>query len=228
MATASETLSDQGFVWFRQALSSEHLAEIESHCAFGKRPGRRLDDVPALLSLLSDRSAMGELIGAALPNAKPVRLVSFNKSQDANWAVPWHQDRVLAVREKHELPGYQNWTRQGDYWHVEPPEAVLREMIFARIHFDAATQENGAMELASGTHRFGRVAAEHAQSVAEKKPADVCEAAPGDVLLVKALTLHRSRSASKVSQRRALRVDYAAFDLPAPLRWAIGSNMSCG
>ncbi|MEM7460068.1 MAG: phytanoyl-CoA dioxygenase family protein [Pseudomonadota bacterium] len=228
MSTASETLSDQGFVWFREALSSDHLAEIESYCAFGKRPGRRLSDDPALLSLLSERSAMGELIGAALPHAKPVRLVSFNKSQNANWAVPWHQDRVLAVREKHELPGYQNWTRQGDYWHVEPPEAVLQEMIFARIHFDAATHENGVMELASGTHKLGKVAAEQARSVAEMKPADVCEAAPGDVLLVKALTLHRSRSASKASQRRALRVDYAAFDLPAPLQWAIGAAVGCG
>ena len=42
----------------------------------------------------------------------------------------------------------------------------------------------------------------------------------GDVLFVKALTLHRSRSSARQTGRRTLRIDYCAGRLPPPLAWA--------
>jgi len=33
--------------------------------------------------------------------------------------------------------------------------------------------------------------------------------------------VHRSRPATDPRPRRALRLDFAAFDLPAPLQWAL-------
>ena len=172
------------------------------------------------MSLLRVGCPVGSLSQRVLPDCQPVRLVAFNKSRSSNWAVPWHQDRIIAVSSKHEVQGYSNWGRRSDYWHVEPPIEVLSKMVFARIHFDHTTFENGAMELAVGSHRLGEVAASDAKIEAEKRPLEICDAKPGDVLFVSALTLHRSRAARVTSERRALRVDYSAVELPEPLRWA--------
>jgi ectoine hydroxylase-related dioxygenase (phytanoyl-CoA dioxygenase family) len=99
---------------------------------------------------------------------------------------------------------------------------MLSKMVFARLHFDRTTMENGAMELAVGSHHVGGVAASDAKTKAEEYPIEICEAEPGDVLFVSALTLHRSRAARIDSKRRALRVDYSATALPDPLQWAFG------
>lgn len=76
------------------------------------------------------------------------------------------------------------------------------------------------MELAVGSHHLGGVAASDAKFEAEACPTEVCEAEPGDVLFVSGLTLHRSKVARIESERRALRVDYSAAELPDPLQWA--------
>ena len=34
------------------------------------------------------------------PNARPVRVIAFNKTEGNNWTLPWHQDRVVALRER--------------------------------------------------------------------------------------------------------------------------------
>jgi len=221
MTDASELIEKRGFVWFRGALGAAELAELSMHCGLGSRPGGRPEPVAELLQQLSLGSTVGDLARHVLPSARPVRLVAFNKTESTNWSVPWHQDRVIAVAERHALDGYSNWMRKNTYWHVEPPESVLREMIFARICFDHANAENGTLQLAIGSHEFGIVSASEAKSQAESCALETCQSSPGDVLFIKALTLHRSASAAKPSQRRALRVDYAGADLPSPLNWAL-------
>jgi hypothetical protein len=93
-------------------------------------------------------------------------------------------------------------------------------MVFVRIHLDDTDAINGAMEIALGSHLSGRVSSDEAAEVATAAPSEVCTASKGDVLILKMLTLHRSKSANLATQRRALRIDYAAEKLPAPLEWA--------
>ena len=157
---------------------------------------------------------------ATWPGMRPVRAVYFDKTEAVNWALPWHQDRVIAVRERAEVPGYRNWTRKAGVWHCEPPERVLSAMLFTRFHLDDAAGDEGAMEIALGSHRRGVVAAEEAEAIAASCPVEVTEARAGDVLILNMLILHRSRAAQKPRQRRVLRVDFAPFDLPRPLEWA--------
>lgn len=94
-----------------------------------------------------------------LPNAKPVRVVVFDKTPQQNWGVPWHQDRVIAVKARHDVPGYHNWSQKCGVWHCEAPSAVLGQMLFLRLHLDPTDAGNGAMEIALGSHRAGAVAA---------------------------------------------------------------------
>ncbi len=45
----------------------------------------------------------------------------FNKTQEANWKVVWHQDLTIVVREGCEVPGFDPWTIKAGINHVQPP-----------------------------------------------------------------------------------------------------------
>lgn len=218
---AAETLQTEGRMWFRGALDETALSALDSVGALGEKPGVRLDIAAAGDALAPVNKLAERLMGGA----RPVRLVVFNKSEAVNWSLPWHQDRVVAVRERADIPGYGNWTRKSGVWHVEPPIGLLERMAFARVHLDPATDQNGCMETALGTHRLGRVADTETGAIAmrEDMRRELCEAQRGDVLFVKALTLHRSRASQVAGNRRALRIDYAAEQLAPPLEWEFTS-----
>lgn len=221
MPQNKRALERDGVVWFRNALSETDLAELEAALEFGERPGYRPRATARLMASLGFGSRMGELAESVLPRARPVRLVAFNKSRDANWSVPWHQDRVIALRDRAEVSGYSGWGLRDGLWHAEPPIDVLEEMIFARIHFDRTDHRNGAMEIASGSHREGRVSDAEADLIAQKYPSHQCRANRGDVVFIRALSLHRSSGSRSGLPRRALRVDYSAYRLPEPLQWGL-------
>ena len=221
MISETSVFEGQGRVWVRNALSGSVLRALDSTCDVQNSPGERLEWNSRLGEVIGRTSRLTQLARRFLPQAVPVRIVVFNKSSGLNWSVPWHQDRVIAVRERHETDGYTAWTRKAGQWHVEPPLALLESMLFARVHLDDTDLSNGCLELALGSHRLGRVSADDAARVAERQVVEPCCAVRGDVLFVKALTLHRSGSSRVQSGRRTLRIDYAAASLPEPLRWAL-------
>lgn len=215
-----EEFEHTGRFWLRRALNGAALLALDAAFTVSGRPGARVGINAALMSVLGPGSAVGLRIHAILPNARPVRVLAFDKTPDQNWGVPWHQDRVIAVVARHDLPGYHNWSLKAGVWHCEPPSAVWDQMVFVRLHLDPADAANGAMEIAPGSHRRGLIPAADAAQVASIEPAEVCDAARGDILILKMLTLHRSRPATNGRPRRTFRVDFTAMDLPVPLHWA--------
>ena len=93
-------------------------------------------------------------------------------------------------------------------------------MLFVRMHLDRQDEDDGAMEIALGSHRHGLVPASEAAALAESLPREVTVAEPGDVLVLAMLTLHRSRPSRSGAPRRTLRIDLAEGPAPPPLRWA--------
>ncbi|MEO0852690.1 MAG: hypothetical protein AAFY15_04210, partial [Cyanobacteria bacterium J06648_11] len=67
-----------------------------------------------------------------------VRAIAFDKTPTQNWAVSWHQDRTIAVRQRAELLGWDSWTVKDGTLHVQPPRFVLDAMATVRIHLDPA------------------------------------------------------------------------------------------
>ena len=216
-----QELDTNGYGWLRGVVPTGDLTRLREECLRTVKPGERLNATPILRELLGQQSAMSVLINKVMPSARPVRLVSFAKSGQQNWALPWHQDRVVALKDRVEHPGFSNWTRKSGVWHAEPPIEFLENMIFARIHFTRSDEENGCLELVPKSHTLGFVPADKADDVADRLGTVNCVAAPGDVLLVHALTLHRSRASASGMAREALRVDYANQILPPPLEWAL-------
>lgn len=111
----------EGRVWFRGLLSEKDLAGYDRILAGGRGIGGRLALDATLTAVLSDRLT-ARLGCHAL---RPTRMVGFSKSQAGNWGVPWHQDRVIAVAARHEVAGFENWSKKAGVWHCEPPLAVL-------------------------------------------------------------------------------------------------------
>ena len=209
-----------GRLWLRGALDAGALAALDATFALSGRPGARIGMNPALEDVLGPDSPLHRRIGALLPDAQPVRVLAFDKTPDQNWGVPWHQDRVIAVKARHDVAGYGNWSHKAGVWHCEPPTEVWDKMLFVRLHLDPADEANGAMEIALGSHQRGLVSAANAAQFASDGQTEVCVAARGDVLVLKMLTLHRSRPAKDARPRRTYRVDFAALALPPPLHWA--------
>jgi len=217
MASYVEGLGRSGYVWLRGALSEDQLGVLEAvFDGPGARHavGARVPWVAMVVDAL--RAAAPCLIGAH----RAVRIVAFDKSKRQNWAIPWHQDRVIAVASRAACPGFRNWTNKAGIWHCEPPVALLKRMLFVRVHIDDCDSSNGAMSIAEGSHAAGLVRGQDGAEVASRYMDVSCDARRGDVQVLDMLTLHRSPAAVDGMQRRALRIDLADFDLPAPLNWA--------
>ncbi|MEP3276328.1 MAG: phytanoyl-CoA dioxygenase family protein [Stappiaceae bacterium] len=219
----SESFEREGRLWLRNALDTEDLAALDADQCDEAKPGQRLSiskKGKGMDTLIGAGSALSNCIERVLPGARPVRLVSFNKSPSNNWGVPWHQDRVIAVNQKHAVPGFENWSCKGGQWHCEPPVSLLEGMIFVRVHLDDADEKNGCLEIAPGSHRLGCVGAAEAADHSKKCETEICRARRGDVLILKMLVLHRSLPATEPSSRRTYRIDYSAEALPSPLNWS--------
>jgi hypothetical protein len=213
-------LEQDGFVVVPGVLD---VAEVERLCvALGpaKGAGRRgLMSWPAVAELALSARLL-DLVRPHLPaGPRPVRALYFDKSPDANWLVPWHQDLTLAVRERVEAPGFGPWSVKEGVPHVQPPVALLERMLAVRLHLDAADAANGALRVLPGTHRAGRLAAKSIQQLRAERAEHLCEAAAGDALLMRPLLLHASTRSESPRHRRVLHIEFAAFHLPDKLRW---------
>ena len=135
-----------------------------------------------------------------------VRVLYFDKPPEATWSLPWHRDMTIAVADN-SLPTavFANPTRKAGVPHVEAPLELLRQMLTLRIHLDAATEENGPLQVLPGSHRFD------GDEPSVGQPA-VIYAAAGDVLAMRPLLSHASGASrpGTAQHRRILHLEFAA------------------
>jgi hypothetical protein len=178
-----------------------------------------LDRVPAVRDL-ADSKAVRALVDPVLgSNAFAARGILFDKIPGANWKVPWHQDLTIAVQTRVDAPGFGPWTVKDGVPHVQPPTAILTEMLAVRIHLDDCSEVNGPLRVVPGSHAHGRLSAARVQSIQEASVAVCCTAGQGSVVLMRPLLLHASSAASAPGHRRVIHLEFAASSLPAPLQW---------
>jgi len=182
--------------------------------------GVRLHGIAALHPILLPGGPAGAVAAAILgPGCRPVRAILFDKTATANWALAWHQDRTVAVRERVEVPGFGPWTVKDGMAHVAPPAAVLAGMVTLRVHLDPVPADNAPLLVAPGSHRPGRVAQADVPGAVARCGIAACLAAAGDAWLYATLILHASDAAAAPRRRRVLQVDYAVGGLPGGLQW---------
>ncbi len=148
-----------------------------------------------------------------------VRGLFFDKTEKANWLVPWHQDLTIAVRAKTASPGYGPWTRKGGIAHVQPPVEVLKRMITLRLHLDESGADRGPLRVIPGSHASGRLGAEETRVWLERVGGKECWVDRGGVLMMRPLLLHASSPARVPKRRRVVHLEYAADPLPDGVEW---------
>jgi hypothetical protein len=182
--------------------------------------GVRLFEVEGLRSYLEPGGPVGSVAARAMDGSvRPVRAILFDKTPTANWSLAWHQDRVVAVRDRVEVDGFGPWTKKHGALHVAPPFEILARMITLRVHLDPAPQTNAPLLIAPGSHHLGRIAEIDVPAVVAKCGVAACLAEAGDVWTYATPILHASERASTPTHRRVLQVDYAVGDLPGGLEW---------
>lgn len=224
--TETTAFEETGFAVVPTVLGHDQLLKLEHALSplAGAVPragvrglAEKLPCVRELARSASLRALVEPVLGSG---ARLVRSIFFNKCPAANWRVAWHQDLAIAVRQRAEMEGFGAWSVKDGVMHVQPPVSVLERMLTVRLHLDAADETNGALWVSPGSHRFGRVPATEAASVAERQGKHLCAVRAGDALLIRPLILHASSKTSVAGSRRVIHLEFAGVALPAPLAWA--------
>ena len=184
------------------ALASSHAA---------RNVLRRSPPIAAWAAQWSGHAMIRDTLG---DRAFAIRGLLFDKIPGANWQVPWHQDRLIAVRARVDLPGWGPWSVKDGVHHVDPPEPWLHRRLAIRLHLDDCPADNGALQVIPRSHV-------DAGLTAPRPPPVVIEARAGDVLMMHPLLLHASAPSRALQRRRVLHIEYACDSLPAGLHWEV-------
>lgn len=221
-----DRLHEQGFALWPGVVAPEVVADLVRELqplldARGSGAGaRNLLDLPRICDLTR---SLRPLVVPVLGDCVAVRALLFDKTPDANWALRWHQDHIIAVAEMRDVPGYRGWSEKAGVPHVQPPVEVLHHMLACRVHLDECGADNGPLRVLPGSHAVGELGpADLAAWLARVAPV-TCVAQAGDVLAFRPLLLHSSGPAVRPRHRRVVQIEYAAGALPGGLswRWAI-------
>jgi Phytanoyl-CoA dioxygenase (PhyH) len=214
-ASPSESLAGSGF--FRDGftilpplLTSEAcdavIAAVEAAplTGAGSRKLLSLDAVASLGRLLANCPS----IAALLPlGAQAVQCTLFSKSDGSTWSVTPHQDLSMPAHERHDVAGWSGWSRKEGVWFVQPPVAVLEQMVAVRLQLDDNAADTGPLEVVPGTHVLGRLPGDAIRTAAAagKVP---CVVERGGVVVLRPLLIHSSAKGRSAGSRRVLHFLY--------------------
>lgn len=217
----SYTLDQDGFQIIPSVLTDSD-SEVETLrmalSSLGVAPGHRnlMRHVPEIAAL----AGSAKIINLLGPGLLPVRSIFFDKTPEANWLVPWHQDLSIAVKRRIDVSGYGPWSTKDGVPHVQPPVEILETMVTIRLHLDDCDESNGALRVIPGSHQLGRLGAADIINARSNQNEVVCSMHAGDALLMRPLLLHASSEASAPAHRRVIHLEYATGSLASGLEWA--------
>jgi len=176
-----------------------------------------LELCPEIINLWRTPKIVDWLTDLLGDSAGLVRGLYFDKPPEQTWALPWHKDRLIAVRDQViDAAGYSRPRLRMGVPHSEPPVEVLESMLTLRIHLDDVTDENGPLQVLPGSHRTGKDL-----RIEEFKPTVItCQA--GDILAMRPLLAHCSGSSAPECRRhrRILHLEFSGMStLPGDVQW---------
>lgn len=236
MRSLCEQLQQNGFALARAVLDDAAIDQLQNDAEIALRSPsacnrrgsayglRNLFELMPAAWELAQSPRLLDLVREILgPDAKPVKAILFDKTEQANWAVPWHQDLTIALKECKPVPGYDAWSEKDGIPHVQPPVEVMENILAARIHLDPCPAENGALKVIPGSHAQGRLTNAGIDYWRAIVAPFTCAAEAGDALLMRPLLLHSSAAAIAPAHRRVIHVEYTAYQLPGGLEWGCES-----
>ena len=207
-------LNEQGFQITPDVISADEcdalIATLSEVTVQRSRAGaRHLMSLPLVAALANDKR-LGEITDVALgPRALAYRVTLFDKSQNANWSVVWHQDTALPLRTKFEKEGWGPWSTKAGIHYAHAPTAALARVLALRVHLDDSNATNGPLLVIPGSHREGVLTDEQVSAIAQSRRYVQCLVPRGGVLAMRPMLIHSSPRISGGASRRVLHIEYA-------------------
>lgn len=148
-----------------------------------------------------------------------VQCTYFEKSVDRNWLVPIHQDLSIPVANRIDHPDLRGWSEKEGGLFVQPPTALLEQLVALRLHLDVCSEQDGPLQFVPGSHLAGRISAKDTRLKRQAGPVVSCPMERGDALAMRPLVLHASSKAGGSSKRRVLHFVFGPRELPYGLSW---------
>ena len=205
------------------------LNQVSNFASIRNRGGvyaiRNLLDIFPEVGRLADSPKIRTLVEPILgTDVLPVRGLLFDKTPQANWKVPWHQDLSIAVRDRIATEGFGPWSTKAGVVHVHPPIHILERMLALRIHLDDCDESNGPVRVIPGSHTRGRLKASEIRQQATTSASFSCSVSAGGALLMRPLLLHASSISRTPQHRRVIHLEFASCALPGRLQWFNGRS----
>lgn len=148
-----------------------------------------------------------------------VQCTLFDKSPAKNWLVSLHQDLSIPVRARVAAAECSGWSEKEGVVFVQPPVAILEQLVAVRLHIDDCPEESGPLRVVPGSHGFGRLDADRANALRAARGEVIVAVERGGVLVMRPLILHASSKASAPKPRRVLHFVFGPPQLPFGLEW---------
>ncbi|WP_281235210.1 phytanoyl-CoA dioxygenase family protein [Flavobacterium gelatinilyticum] len=144
--------------------------------------------------------------------------IYFDKPENSNWFVAYHQDLTISVDKKADVQNFENWTVKQNQFAVQPPAEILEDNFTIRIHIDKTTKDNGALKVINNSHSKGIVRIENFDFKNEKET--ICEVEKGGIMIMKPLLFHASNKTTNNERRRVIHIEFSKKQLPSGLEWS--------
>ena len=210
-----------GYAILPELLAGDELAQIDAALAGRAQVGDRDLLRERWCAALARRVHADARVAALVPRDHvAVQCTSFEKSAARNWLVALHQDVAIPVAERVDHPALGGWSNKHGTWFVQPPDAVLAELVAVRVHVDDCGPDDGPLHVVPGSHRQGRLTDTEALALRDAHGTTACPVPRGGAMAMRPLLLHASSRASGASRRRVLHFLYGPARLPLGLAWA--------
>ncbi|MBD3583762.1 phytanoyl-CoA dioxygenase family protein [Flavobacterium selenitireducens] len=164
---------------------------------------------PAFIDLIQGIFGSGNFV---------TKSIYFDKPEQSNWFVAYHQDLTISVKEKIEIDGFGPWTVKQRQFAVQPPLEIVQNNFTIRIHLDETTSQNGALKVIRNSHSKGIYRPENIDWETEEEA--VCEVRKGGIMIMRPLLLHASDRTTNDRKRRVIHIEFGKDELPEGLEWS--------
>lgn len=223
-------LESSGFTTIENVFSHEQIErmlKLISHADTSKGTFRKTADLFAIRQFLKEVPEIDKLIfndefkqlihGLFGSDYFIVKSIYFDKPEQSNWFVSYHQDLTISVDRKVELDNYGKWTVKQDQFSVQPPLDVLKQIYTVRIHLDDTDENNGALKIVPGSHLKGVYRPQDIDWSNEVE--HICNVPKGGVMIMKPLLLHSSSRTTNNNKRRVIHIEFCDQELHDELKW---------
>lgn len=177
-----------------------------------------LKEVPETLTIIFNERLTSLIHSVFGEDYFVVKSIYFDKPEDSNWFVAYHQDLTISVDKKAEIDGFGPWTAKHQQFAVQPPLSILEDNFTIRIHLDDTDEGNGALKVIPQSHLKGIYRPETIDWSIETET--ICPVQKGGIMLMKPLLLHASNRTNNQRKRRVIHIEFSKTPLPADLHWS--------